>query len=204
MVYLHVYDACDQISDFCHQQLLRKMRRKISFFNPRLDIRSKLKNHKRLHNQEEKKKKAAIECLQAVSEEVFSYFSLLAIYYTPAPEGGGGVYCFTSVLPSVQDIFRRIFLSNCWWQTSDIWSQASYTCRYTILWVAFLDPSGAFLIMIFKKQVNYIARVDNRVNTSYLQFITEPTLYWWRQSRLHWQLVLWILHEIKSLTMFPP
>ena len=26
MVYL--YDACDQISDFCHQQLLRKMRRK--------------------------------------------------------------------------------------------------------------------------------------------------------------------------------
>jgi hypothetical protein len=28
MVYL--YDTCDQISDFCHQQLLRKMRRKIS------------------------------------------------------------------------------------------------------------------------------------------------------------------------------
>jgi hypothetical protein len=27
MVYL--YDACDKISDFCHQQLLRKMRRKI-------------------------------------------------------------------------------------------------------------------------------------------------------------------------------
>ena len=29
MVYL--YDACEQISDFCHQQLLRKMRRKISW-----------------------------------------------------------------------------------------------------------------------------------------------------------------------------
>ena len=29
MVYL--YDACDQISDFCHQQLLRKMRQKISW-----------------------------------------------------------------------------------------------------------------------------------------------------------------------------
>jgi hypothetical protein len=29
MVYL--YDACDQISDFCHQQLLRKMRRKLSW-----------------------------------------------------------------------------------------------------------------------------------------------------------------------------
>ena len=37
---------------------------------------------------------------------------------------------FLSVLPSVQDIFRHIFLSNYWWQKSDIWSQASY--RYPI------------------------------------------------------------------------
>ena len=27
----YLYEACDQISDFCHQQLLRKMRRKISW-----------------------------------------------------------------------------------------------------------------------------------------------------------------------------
>jgi hypothetical protein len=40
--------------------------------------------------------------------------------------------------PSVQDIFRRIFLSNYLWQKSDIWSQASY--RYPISWEAFLDP----------------------------------------------------------------
>jgi hypothetical protein len=58
----------------------------------------------------------------------------LVNFYTPAPRRGRRVYCFTSVLPSVQDIFRRIFLSSCWWQKSDIWSQASY--RYTILWVA--------------------------------------------------------------------
>jgi hypothetical protein len=32
-------------------------------------------------------------------------------------------------------IFHRIFLSNYWWQESDIWSQASY--RYAILWEAF-------------------------------------------------------------------
>jgi hypothetical protein len=52
---------------------------------------------------------------------------------------------FYTVLPlSVQDIFRRIFLSNCWWQKSDIWSQASY--RYTILWVAFLDPSDSYFL----------------------------------------------------------
>jgi hypothetical protein len=36
MVYL--YDACDQISDFCHQQLLRKMRRKISWTDRRKTV----------------------------------------------------------------------------------------------------------------------------------------------------------------------
>ena len=35
MVYL--YDACDQISDFYHQQLLRKMQRKISLTDGRTD-----------------------------------------------------------------------------------------------------------------------------------------------------------------------
>jgi hypothetical protein len=38
-------------------------------------------------------------------------------------------------------IFRHIFLSNYWWQRSDIWLQASY--RYAILWVAFLDPNAS-------------------------------------------------------------
>ena len=37
MVYL--YDACDQISDFCHQQLLRKMQQKISWTDGRTDRR---------------------------------------------------------------------------------------------------------------------------------------------------------------------
>jgi hypothetical protein len=35
MVYL--YDACDQISDLCYQQLLRKVRRKISWTDGRTD-----------------------------------------------------------------------------------------------------------------------------------------------------------------------
>jgi hypothetical protein len=38
MVYL--YGACDQISDFCHQQLLRKMRRKISWTDGRTEGRT--------------------------------------------------------------------------------------------------------------------------------------------------------------------
>ena len=52
------------------------------------------------------------------------------IIIPPLPEGWGGILFY--LCPSVQDIFRRTFLSNCWWQKSDIWSQASY--RYTILW----------------------------------------------------------------------
>ena len=60
--------------------------------------------------------------------------------YTPVPPEGG-----YTVLPlSVQDIFRRIFLSNYWWQKSDIWSQASY--RYAILLEAFLDPSDSYFL----------------------------------------------------------
>ena len=38
----------------------------------------------------------------------------------------------------------RLNGTNCWWQKSDIWSQASY--RYTILWVAFLDPSDSYFL----------------------------------------------------------
>ena len=38
-----LYNACDQISDFCQQQLLRKMRRKISWTNGRTDRRTEVK-----------------------------------------------------------------------------------------------------------------------------------------------------------------
>ena len=41
-------------------------------------------------------------------------------------------------------IFRHIFLSNYWWQRSDIWSHASY--RYPISWEAFLDPSDSYFL----------------------------------------------------------
>jgi hypothetical protein len=60
-----------------------------------------------------------------------------------------------TVLPlSIQDIFRRIFLSNCWWQKSDIWSQASY--RYPISWEAFFDPSDSYFLFfnVYKNQLS--------------------------------------------------
>ena len=67
--------------------------------------------------------------------------------YIPLSEGGGGIlfYLCPSVRPSVRPrYFSRIFLSNCWWQKSYIWSQASY--RYPISWEAFLDPSDSYFL----------------------------------------------------------
>jgi hypothetical protein len=49
---------------------------------------------------------------------------------------------------AVQHI-RRIFLSNYWWQKSDVWSQASY--RYPILWEAFLDPSDSYFLFAVER-----------------------------------------------------
>ena len=96
--------------------------------------------------------------------------------YTPAPEGGGGIlfYLCPSVLPSVQDIFRRIFFSNCWWQKSDIWSQASY--RNTILWVAFLDPSDSYFL--------FADLVDLYTHWTYMHIFRHIFLcnYWWQTS----------------------
>jgi hypothetical protein len=61
-------------------------------------------------------------------------------------------------------IFRHIFVSNYWWQKSDIWSQASY--RYPILWEAFLDPLtgpktiptiwGPYMKLVTKYQISVI------------------------------------------------
>ena len=42
---LYLYEACDQISDSCHQQLLRKMRRKISWTDGRTDRRTEVKQY---------------------------------------------------------------------------------------------------------------------------------------------------------------
>jgi hypothetical protein len=40
--------------------------------------------------------------------------------------------------------YMLIFLSNYWWQKSDISSQASY--RYPISWEAFFDPSNSYFV----------------------------------------------------------
>ena len=101
-----------------------------------------------------------------------SYCSLNILLYPRSRKGEGGILFY--LCPSVQDIFRRIFLSNCWWQKSDIWSQASY--RYTILWVAFLDPSDSYFL--FADLVGFYT------HWTYMHIFRHIFLsnYWWQRS----------------------
>ena len=71
-------------------------------------------------------------------------------------------------------IFRRIFLSNYWWQESDIWPQASY--RYAILWEAFLDPSDSYFL--FADLVGFYT------HWTYMLIFRHIVLsnYWWQRS----------------------
>ena len=94
--------------------------------------------------------------------------------FRPSGEGGILFYLCPSVLPSVQNIFHRIFLSHCWWQKSDIWSQPSY--RYTILWVAFLDPSDSYFL--------FADFVDFYTHWTYMHIFRRIFLsnYWWQES----------------------
>jgi hypothetical protein len=107
------------------------------------------------------------------NQKVMSLTSAFCVNYTPAPRRGYTVLPL-SVLPFVQDIFRRIFLSNCWWQKSDFWSQASY--RYTILWVAFLDPSDSYFL--------FAGPVDFYTHWTYMLIFRCIFLsnYWWQKS----------------------
>ena len=103
------------------------------------------------------------------------YICLFHCYYTPAPRRGRGVYCFTSVRPSVRPrYFSSHFLSNYWWQKSDFWSQASY--RYTILWVTFLDPSDSYFL--------FADFVDFYTHWTYMHIFRHIFLsnYWWQKS----------------------
>jgi putative flippase GtrA len=66
------------------------------------------------------------------------------------------------------------FLSNYWWQKSDIWSQASY--RYPISWEAFLDPSDSYFL--------FADFVDFYTHWTYMLIFCRIFLsnYWWQKS----------------------
>ena len=71
-------------------------------------------------------------------------------------------------------IYRHIFLSNYWWQKSDIWSQASY--RYSISWEAFLDPLDSYFL--------FADFVDFYTHWTYMLIFRRIFLsnYWWQKS----------------------
>ena len=105
-------------------------------------------------------------------------FIYIYLFIPPLPERGGGYTVLRlSVLPSVQDIFRHIFLSNCWWQKSDIWSQASD--RYPISWEVFLDPSDSYFLF-----ANFVDFYTHWTYILYMPFFSRIFLsnYWWQKS----------------------
>jgi hypothetical protein len=71
-------------------------------------------------------------------------------------------------------MYMHTFLSNYWWQESDIWSQASY--RYAILWEAFLDLSDSYFL--FADLVGFYT------HWTYMHIFRHIFLskYWWQRS----------------------
>ena len=83
-------------------------------------------------------------------------------------------FLYTLNIHLYMHICRCIFLSNYWWQESDIWSQASY--RYAILWEAFLDPSDFYFL--FADLVGFYT------HWTYMHIFRHIFLsnYWWQRS----------------------
>jgi hypothetical protein len=85
-----------------------------------------------------------------------------------------------TVLPLSVRPFKDIFLSKYRWQKSDIWSQASYTCRYPISWEAFFDPSDSYFLF-----------------ADFLDFYTHLTYIHIFLSNCWWQAELQIIFKSK-------
>ena len=77
-------------------------------------------------------------------------------------------------------IFRLIFLSNYWWQRSDIWSQASY--RYPISWEAFLDPLPSDFHFLFADFVDFYTHWTYILYMPIFICIFFLSNYWWQKS----------------------
>jgi hypothetical protein len=77
----------------------------------------------------------------------------------------------------------HIFLSNCWWQRSVIWSQASY--RYPISWETFLNPSDFYFL--------FADFVDFYTHWTYMLIFRLIFLsnYWWQKFDIWSQASYW-------------
>jgi hypothetical protein len=91
-----------------------------------------------------------------------------------------------SIIWTYMHIFCHIFLSNYWWQRSDIWSQASY--RYPISLEAFFDPStiwGTYMKLVTKYQISAINSCWEKCDEKWAY--SAPSVYrppFYRQPRI--------------------
>ena len=164
MVYL--YDACVQISNFCQQQLLRKMWRKISWTDGRTDGQT---DRGKTVYPPPPSESGGIKMWHWIYMHIFRHIFLSNYWWLKSDIWSQASYMYPISWEAFLDpsdsyflfadfvdfythwtyilylsIFSHIFLSNYWWQKSDIWSQASY--RYPISWEAFLDPSDSYFL----------------------------------------------------------
>jgi hypothetical protein len=98
-------------------------------------------------------------------------------------------------------IFSRIFLSNYWWQRSDIWSQASY--RYPISWEAFFDPSDSYFLFTEEREYHKwaLAHSSSCLSLKINKVGKQEVGIWWVQKRFPRYVVpIWSLWpNIRSL-----
>jgi hypothetical protein len=87
-------------------------------------------------------------------------------------------FLFADLVGFYIHIFRHIFLSNYWWQKSDIWSQASY--RYPISWEAFLNPSDSYFL--FADLVGFYTHWTYRYMYMHIFRHIFLSNYWWQRS----------------------
>jgi hypothetical protein len=178
MVYL--YDACDQISDFCHHQLLRKMRRKISWTDGRTDRGKKSSGGKINYWWQKSDIWSQASYRYPISWEAFldpsdSYFLfadfvekcayMFNVYKNQQNwQTGSRNLMGSKTLPTILGTYMKLVT-----KYSDIWSQASY--RYTILWVAFLDPSDSYFL--FADFVDFLYTLNIYAHFSYMKLVTK-------------------------------
>jgi hypothetical protein len=100
----------------------------------------------------------------------YTYMTLVTKYQISAINN----YWDTLNIHLYMHIFRRIFLSNYWWQESDIWWKASY--KHAILWETFLDPSDSYFL--FADLVGFYT------HWTYMHIFRHIFLsnYWWQRS----------------------
>jgi hypothetical protein len=100
-------------------------------------------------------------------------------------------FLYTFNIHLYMHIFSRIFLSNYWWQESDIWSQASY--RYAILWEAFLNPSDSYFLFA-EERIRFLSSIVAEKNAMKNEHICSMCIkinkvgkqevgIWWVQKR---------------------